>query len=151
MDVLYVLEPKSTSGARYQSVTTLWGVQISLYAIYGKYNSTHLVRESVDWYTERPCQTKISQLQLSFPIDQQILGFQITMKDPILVAKCGTLEELVHETPDGDRIEGAPVAMDVHVFLEIALAVFEDQDELGLGMNHVVQTDDVDVLELLHE
>ena len=69
MDVLYVLEPKSTSGARYQSVTTLWGVQMSLYAIYGKYNSTHLVREGVDRNTESTSKPEVTYFQLSLPIN----------------------------------------------------------------------------------
>lgn len=90
MDVLYVLEPKSTSGARYQSVTTLWGVQMSLYAIYGKYNNTHLVREGVDRYTERPRETEIPQLELAFPIDEEILRFEISMKDSIFMAEGGS-------------------------------------------------------------
>ena len=84
MYVLYVLEPKSTSGARYQSVTTLWGVQMSLYAIYGKYNNTHLVRESVDRYTERPRETEVGDPQRAVVGDEQVGGFHVAVEYVVL-------------------------------------------------------------------
>ena len=73
------------------------------------------------------------------------------MQYPVLVAESGTLEELVHETPHGDGVKRATIAMNIHVLFEVAFAVFEDEDELGLGMDDVVQPDDVDMFEFLHE
>lgn len=73
------------------------------------------------------------------------------MKDPILVAERSALQQLVHETPDGDRVQGATISMGIHILLQIAITELEDEDKLGLGVNNVVQADDVDVLELLHE
>ena len=73
------------------------------------------------------------------------------MEHPVLVAERGAFEQLVHETPDSDGVEGATLAMDIHVLFEVAFAVFEDEDELGLGMDDVVQPDDVDMFEFLHE
>lgn len=67
------------------------------------------------------------------------------------MTKRSTLEKLVHETPDGDRVEGAPFAVDIHVLLEVALAILEDEDEFGFGVDDVVEADDVDMLEFLHE
>ena len=63
---------------------------MSLYAIYREYNSTHLVRESIDRYTERPRETEITQLELALPIDEEILRFEISMKDSIFMAEGGS-------------------------------------------------------------
>ena len=41
--------------------------------------------------------TKISQLQLSFVADQQILRLQVAMQDSALVAKCQTAQQLKQE------------------------------------------------------
>lgn len=61
------------------------------------------------------------------------------------------LEELVHEAPDCDGVQCAAFSVGVHVLLKILVAVLEDQDELGLCVYDVVESDDVDVLELFHE
>lgn len=67
------------------------------------------------------------------------------------MAKRSSLEELVHEASDGDGVERATVAVDIHVPFEVALAVLEDEDELRLGVNDIVEPDNVNVLEFLHE
>lgn len=63
----------------------------------------------------------------------------------------GTPQELIHEASHSVGFEGASFTVGVHVLLEIPFAVLEDQDKLCLRVDHVVQTDDVDVLQLLHE
>lgn len=67
------------------------------------------------------------------------------------MAKGCAHEKLVHEAPDRIRFEGTAVAMRVHVFLEVPFTVLEDKDELCFRVDDVVQTHNVDVLELLHE
>lgn len=114
-------------------------------------SGTYLVRECVHRHAESPSQTEISQLQLSFTIDQEILRFQVSVQYAILVAERCTLQELVHEAAYGVGIQSSAIAMCVHVLLQIPLAVFEDEDQLGLCMNHVVEADDVDVFKFLHE
>jgi hypothetical protein len=73
------------------------------------------------------------------------------MQHSVLMAKGCAHEELVHEAPDCIRIKGTAVAMGIHVFLEVSFTVLEDKDELRFRVDDVVQTHDVDVLELLHE
>jgi hypothetical protein len=73
------------------------------------------------------------------------------MQDPVLVAKRCALEKLVHETSDGHRVECTPIAMLVHVFLEILVTVFEDKDKFCLRVYDIVQADNVDMFELFHE
>ena len=73
------------------------------------------------------------------------------MQHSILVAKCCAHEKLVHEAPDRIRIEGTTIAMRIHIFLEVPFTVLEDKDELRFRVDDVVQTHNVDVLELLHE
>jgi len=67
------------------------------------------------------------------------------------VAEGRAPKKLVHEAPDGVGLEGTTIAMCVHILFEIALAVFEDKDKLGFRVDDIIKTDDVDVLELLHE
>ena len=73
------------------------------------------------------------------------------MQHSILMAKGCAHDELEHEAPDCIRFECTAVAMRIHVFLEVPFTVLEDKDELCFRMDDVVQTHDVDVLELLHE
>ena len=112
---------------------------------------THLVRERVDGDTEGSRKTEVTQLQLSLAVDEKILGLKVSVEDPVFVAERGAFQELVHEAADGVGVECATIAMCIHVLLKIALAVFENEDKLGLGVYDIVEPDDVDVLELLHE
>lgn len=102
------------------------------------FERTCLVRESVDRDTKCPCQTEITQFQLPFPIDQQILRLQIAVEDPVFMAEGGALEQLVHKAANGGGIKSATIAMSIHILLEISFTVFEDQDEFCFGVYHVV-------------
>lgn len=73
------------------------------------------------------------------------------MEDLILVTKCGAFEQLEHEAAHRRGVEGAAIAVLIHVLLEILFAVLEDKDELCFGVNNVVEADNVDVLEFLHK
>ena len=79
------------------------------------------------------------------------MWLEITVKNPVLVAERGTLKELVHEAPDSHRVESPAIAVNIHVLLQIPLAVLKDEDKLGLGVNDIIEADDIDVLKLLHE
>ena len=79
------------------------------------------------------------------------MWLEITVKNPVLVAERGTLQELVHEAPDSHRVESPAIAVNIHVLLQIPLAVLKDEDKLGLGVNDIIEADDIDVLKLLHE
>ena len=111
----------------------------------------YLIGERVDRDTEGTSQPEISKLQLPLPVDEQVLRLEVSVQHPVLVAERGTLEKLVHKTPDGDWVQCAALAMNIHVLLEIALAVLEDEDKLSLSVDNVVKSNDVDVFELLHE
>lgn len=52
---------------------------------------THLIRERINRYTESPGQPKVPNLQLSSSIDQQVLGFKVSMEYTIIMAECDTL------------------------------------------------------------
>jgi len=112
---------------------------------------THLIRKGIDRDTEGAGETEIAQLQLAFPVDEKVLRFEISVENLVVMAECCALQELVHEASDGVWVEGAAISVLVHVLLEILFAVLEDEDKLCLGMDNVVQSDDVDMLELLHE
>lgn len=73
------------------------------------------------------------------------------MKDLILMAKCGPLEELEHEAAHCVRVKSASLAMLVHILLQILLAVLENKNKFCLCVYDVVQSNDVDMLELFHE
>ena len=112
---------------------------------------TCLVREGVNRNTECAGKAEIAQLQLAFPVDEKVLRFEVSVQNPVLVTERSALEKLVHKTPNGDGIEGATLAVDIHVLLEVAFTVLKYEDELCLGVNDVVEADDIDMLELFHE
>src|SRR5712672_1763688 len=69
MEVLYVLEPRRTSGARYHSVTTL---RIISRGLRGRRDHiTYFVGECIHRNTEGPGQAEISKFKLSLPVDEQ--------------------------------------------------------------------------------
>lgn len=73
------------------------------------------------------------------------------MQNPVFVAEGCSLEELVHEATDSNRLQGAAFAMSVHILLQILFAEFENKHELRFSVDDIVEAHDVDVLELLHE
>jgi hypothetical protein len=73
------------------------------------------------------------------------------MQDPVLMTKRCALEELVHETSHGHRVKRSAIAVLVHILLEVLIAVLEDKDKFRLCVYDIVEADDVDVLEFLHE
>ena len=60
-------------------------------------------------------------------------------------------EQLIHEALDGDRLEGTPLAVGVHVPLEVAVHEFKNKHQLVFGVDNIMECDDILVFQLLHE
>ena len=73
------------------------------------------------------------------------------MKDPVFVTEGGALQKLIHEAADCCWIEGATFAVRIHILLEISVAVLENKNQLGLGVDNIIESDNVDVFQLLHQ
>ena len=73
------------------------------------------------------------------------------MKDLFLMAVGDTFEELVGEPLDDAGIQSLLPAEATHVLLEIVLEVFEDQDQLAVGVDDLAERDDVGVRQLLED
>ena len=56
-------------------------------------------------YPKSPSQTKIGQLEVAILVDQQILGLQVAMEDPVGMAVSDTLAQLAHELLDHVRTQ----------------------------------------------
>lgn len=121
---------------------------------------THLVTESVHRNAEGTGETEVTDLKLSAAVDQQVLRLEITVENPVGVTEGNTLrsalqihrsshvQQLIGEVLDGVEGKGAAISVRVHVALQVLFAVFEDEDQLGLGVDDIVEADNVDVLEL---
>lgn len=60
-------------------------------------DKTYFVSISTQRDTKRPGQTEITNLEITSFVDQQILRFEISVKDTAAVAKVKTFDELVRE------------------------------------------------------
>lgn len=109
------------------------------------------VREGVDRDAKGTGQTEITQLQAPFAINEQVLRLEIAMQHPVLVAKIDALEELVHERLDRRGLERAALTVGIHVSLQVAVHVLKHEHQLVLGVNNIVKSNDILVLELLHK
>lgn len=54
----------------------------------------YLMCVCADRHPEGPRQTKVSQLDLSLSVDEQVLGLQVPMKNPVRVAEGQALQQL---------------------------------------------------------
>jgi hypothetical protein len=73
------------------------------------------------------------------------------MENLVLVTKRGAFEQLEHEAAHCGGVESTPIAVLIHVLLEVLFAILKDKDELCFCVDHVVESDDVDVLQFFHE
>lgn len=133
--------------------------------------NAYFVGEGVHGNAESPSQTKVTNLELAFPIDKElfqlllkkstreevylisthVLWFEIPMENPVLMAEGNTFAQLMHKTFHCGQIKSAALSVSVHVALEVLLAEFENKDEFLLGVDDIVEANDVGVTELLHE
>lgn len=47
-----------------------------------------------DGYSEGSCQAKVSQLDLTLGVDEEVLGLQVSMENPVRVAESQALQQL---------------------------------------------------------
>jgi len=73
------------------------------------------------------------------------------MENLILMAEGCALEQLEHEAAYGHLIQCAAVSVLIHVLLEILFTKFENENQFRLSVNDVVESNDVDMTQLLHE
>ena len=111
----------------------------------------NLVGERVDGDTEGPCKTEIGELELALLVDEEVLGFEVSVEDAILVAEGDAPKELVHERLDGDIVQLPAVAIGVHVLLQVLVHVLEDEHQFVFRVDDIVEGDDALVLQLLHQ
>lgn len=57
----------------------------------------HFVGEGVDGNSEGASETEVREFELAFVVDEEVLGFEVAVKDAVVVAEGYTLQELVHE------------------------------------------------------
>ena len=79
-----------------------------------------------------------------------VLWLEIPVENSVLVAEGNTFTQLIHETPHSGQLESAALSVGVHVALEILLAEFENEDEFLLGVDNIVEANNVKMTELLH-
>ena len=84
-------------------------------------------------------------------LDEHVLRLQVAVEDAVGVAPREAVEHLVRERLDA--LAAQLVLQRLHVLLEVEVAVLEAQVELALlrHVEHVLQLDDVRVVELLEE
>ena len=73
------------------------------------------------------------------------------MENSVLMAEGHTFAQLMHETPHSGQVKSSTLSVSVHVAFEILLAEFKNEDEFLLGVDDIVEANDVLVTELLHE
>ncbi len=113
--------------------------------------SYDFVREGVNGDSKGSGETEIRKLELSFEVDEEILGLQIAVQDSVGVTEVNALQELMHKGFDGGRGQCSSLALCVHILLQVLVHVFKNQHELILGVDNIVETDNVLVLQLLHQ
>jgi len=111
----------------------------------------NFVGERIDWDTKCSCQAKVGKLKLTFVVDEQILGLQVAVEHSVCMAVVDTLEQLMHKRFDGDWVQCSPIALRIHVFLQILIHIFEDKHELILSVNDIVEAKKVLVLQFFHQ
>lgn len=62
------------------------------------------MRVCADRYTKSPCQAKVGELDFTLSVDEEILRFQISMKNPVRVAEGQALQQLEQITLKTQRI-----------------------------------------------
>lgn len=60
--------------------------------------STYLMCVSTDRHAEGSCQAKVSKLDLTLGIDEEVLWLQVSMKDSVRVAEGQALQQLEQVT-----------------------------------------------------
>lgn len=94
--------------------------------------SDDFVRIRLDWQSESPSETKISQLnRLAVLADEQVLRFQVAVEYAVRMQEHEGLANLVEEALTLVLRERRSLLF--HVLLEVVLQIFEDKVQLVLG------------------
>lgn len=125
---------------------------------------TYFVSISTERDTKRPGQTEITNLEITSFVDQQILRFEIPVKDTAAVAKVETFDELVREfllwkpkgqpaaVYQGSRLRKQEIYLDhiktktfiftngIHILFQIHIKKLEHEVELCLRMHNIQQS-----------
>lgn len=64
--------------------------------------ATHLVTKRVHRHSKRPCQSKVSELELSSFGEEEVLRFEISVKDSVVVAEGDSLGAREEKTGEGE-------------------------------------------------
>jgi hypothetical protein len=78
------------------------------------------------------------KLEFSFPINQQILWFQIPVKNPLLMAVCNSLKQLKQEPFCDGRFHA--IFAHIEVLLQVLVEELEHQCELSVGVDNVIES-----------
>ena len=111
--------------------------------------SDHLVRVGLGGYGLGARQPEVGELELAARIDEQVLRLEVAVQYLLGVAVGEAAQQLEEE--QAYVAHAHDVGAVVHVLLEVALEVLEDERERLVRVDDVVQRDDVGVLELLEQ
>ena len=82
---------------------------------------------SLYWEPKSPRQPKISELDSSIFVNEQVLGLEVSVHDSMSMAVGGTLQNLVRKALHLVDRQGPPNV--AHVLFQVELTVLEDQVE----------------------
>ncbi len=94
---------------------------------------------------------EVSQLEVTIAVDEKVLRLQITVEHSVRVAESDSSKHLVQKRLHLHCGQAAGSLVLVHVFLEVMLEKFENKVQLLLAVHHVLQPDDVLVLQLFQQ
>lgn len=87
------------------------------------------------------CETKISKFEgISILSDEEILRFEVAMKDALVVTERDSLAQLIREGLD--HLRGEDAMTGVKELLEVLLAILEDESEFFEVVNDLDQADE---------
>ena len=108
-----------------------------------------LVGQRSDGGAEGPGQAKVGQLEPSVARYEQVLRLEVAVHDAAGVAEGQPADAL--EEVGLDQVRGEHAVDGFHVLLEVLVEELEDEVELAVGLDAVLELDDVVVLELPEE
>jgi hypothetical protein len=130
----------------------------------------YFVCVSPQWDTKSSRQTKISQLEIAFPINQQVLWLQVAVKNPMTMAVFDSLNQLCHKLLNNlwshsKRLQiwtsafwkcfSTTTLADwqrFHVLFQIQVEELKDEVEfVSVGVYDVQEADDARVVHFLEE
>ena len=90
----------------------------------------HLMGKRLDRDGESPCQAKVTDLDVSLAVDEEVLWLEVTVDDALGVAVVDSTEKLVDHFLDLGLGHCFFVAS--HVFLQVVLDIFKNEVEFLL-------------------